>query len=875
MTSWFVNPWLLGGLALLAAPVLLHLWQRRRFDVVEWPAMDFLFEAQTRNRRRLRLEDMLLMLLRMLAVALVVFSVARPLVRGKATQEDERLLILDDSFSMEASAGLGTTFELAKAEVRGRVEEAVARSIAVGVWRGTALGGDPVEGDAPGALRATSEGRAGVTPDDAGGWLGTVSSGAGDGAESGVAAVGTSDGGTSKGGRHQAAALLLDSVARATPVDLSLNLQAALGELQMLSSRDADETFRTLTVVSDFRRQDWLEADGRTLRGGLRASLAELGAGRVLDRLFVECVPVGRSDGENLAVVEIRLSPARPLVGASVRATVSVKNFGHRDVRRVRGWLELGTELPAGRDSPRGVSSPTVGRLSGARSPAAAGERMGNFAPLRRIPLPAFPAIAAGLTATTEVEFDFEAPGNFPLRATLEPDRLSRDNTGLATATVRRGTRVLLVDGDPGRVSDRSGGSSRRAGRRGVARFAGEAGFLATALAPRGRMPSGILPRRHIGALSRETLLDIDVVLLLNRESFTSDEATLLADFVAGGGGLGVFVGNRVTPKSFVPLVRENGESLVPATLTGALVTAGTQDGDLLHMRVDDGAHPAFAAFRGVQGSSLERVGFSRSFVVEPVAGARIVASFDDPQGTPAIVELQGALSAGADAEQDPGPGEETKPGTSRGAAGKVVLFNVSADRDWSDWPVDPSYPIAMQEWVKYLAPSGALRRTRYVGEALTWARAPGLRYEVFLPDGRVRSADREEGGSASFFDTRQAGFYCVVPAPVDPRAVVETEWLAPIWFACRRRSEESDLEPADAEALEAALRAEGVQVTFQEARAGTSVEGAANADGVWSLAGHSSIGPRSEIWRLCALGLGVILFAELLVAWWFGRRDL
>ena len=69
MLTWFLNPWmLLGGLA-IASPILIHLLNKRRFKIVEWAAMDFLFEADKKNRRRVRMENFILLALRCLGTA--------------------------------------------------------------------------------------------------------------------------------------------------------------------------------------------------------------------------------------------------------------------------------------------------------------------------------------------------------------------------------------------------------------------------------------------------------------------------------------------------------------------------------------------------------------------------------------------------------------------------------------------------------------------------------------------------------------------------------------------------------------------------------------------------------------------------------------
>ena len=78
----FLNPWLLTGLALASAPIIIHLFNRRRFKVQEWAAMDFLVNAASTNRRRLKLEDFILLLLRTLLIILLVLAVSRPVVRG-------------------------------------------------------------------------------------------------------------------------------------------------------------------------------------------------------------------------------------------------------------------------------------------------------------------------------------------------------------------------------------------------------------------------------------------------------------------------------------------------------------------------------------------------------------------------------------------------------------------------------------------------------------------------------------------------------------------------------------------------------------------------------------------------------------------------
>jgi len=74
----------LTGLIAVVIPVLIHLLWRRRRAPIEWAAMRFLFEAYRRHRRRLRLEQLLLLLVRCLIPVLLGLALARPLLEQAA-----------------------------------------------------------------------------------------------------------------------------------------------------------------------------------------------------------------------------------------------------------------------------------------------------------------------------------------------------------------------------------------------------------------------------------------------------------------------------------------------------------------------------------------------------------------------------------------------------------------------------------------------------------------------------------------------------------------------------------------------------------------------------------------------------------------------
>jgi hypothetical protein len=78
----FLAPYLLGGAALVAVPIALHLLMRRQPVPHAFPALRFLQEQRIANRRRLQLRHLLLLLLRIAAILLFVAALARPTLRG-------------------------------------------------------------------------------------------------------------------------------------------------------------------------------------------------------------------------------------------------------------------------------------------------------------------------------------------------------------------------------------------------------------------------------------------------------------------------------------------------------------------------------------------------------------------------------------------------------------------------------------------------------------------------------------------------------------------------------------------------------------------------------------------------------------------------
>ena len=100
----FIQPWLLYALPLAALPVIIHLIHLYRRRQVKWAAMMFLLAAQRMNKGLSRLRQILILALRVLAVAAIIFVITRPLAGGwlglTGGAPDTVLVLLDRSASM-------------------------------------------------------------------------------------------------------------------------------------------------------------------------------------------------------------------------------------------------------------------------------------------------------------------------------------------------------------------------------------------------------------------------------------------------------------------------------------------------------------------------------------------------------------------------------------------------------------------------------------------------------------------------------------------------------------------------------------------------------------------------------------------------------
>ena len=114
----FLHPAFLWALTALAIPVLIHLFQLRRFKRIDFPNVRFLAEVTQQTRARKKVQHWLVLLARCLALAALVLAFAQPYWKGNngAVAAGERAvsLYIDDSYSMDGQNGQGRLLDQAR-----------------------------------------------------------------------------------------------------------------------------------------------------------------------------------------------------------------------------------------------------------------------------------------------------------------------------------------------------------------------------------------------------------------------------------------------------------------------------------------------------------------------------------------------------------------------------------------------------------------------------------------------------------------------------------------------------------------------------------------------------------------------------------------
>lgn len=117
----FVNPLFLIALASLAIPILIHLFNFRRYKKVYFTNVHYLQEIQQETKKQSQLRQLLILLARLLAIASLVIAFSQPYIPASKQQKRNTgqrsiSIYIDNSFSMEAIATEGKLIDIAKAK---------------------------------------------------------------------------------------------------------------------------------------------------------------------------------------------------------------------------------------------------------------------------------------------------------------------------------------------------------------------------------------------------------------------------------------------------------------------------------------------------------------------------------------------------------------------------------------------------------------------------------------------------------------------------------------------------------------------------------------------------------------------------------------
>jgi hypothetical protein len=291
------------GAAAAAVPILIHLLSRRKVRPVDWAAMRWLLAAIRKHQRRLRLENLLILLLRVAALALLGLGLSRVILSDSslaALLRPKRSLVLlvDTSYSTAAKDG--------------------ARSVS-----------DRIRGEAEKALAA-------VGPDDV---VVVVASNDPRGDRSGTrphVLLGRSIG-------RDGVAKAREALASVRPTEAPANWPDALLACSPKTVLQPGDLNPTLVWVTDLQASDWRRPDAAGAQDPLAQALEAL----VREQVRLRVIDAGGGRGGrglgNLAVVEVANALRQDLFQQhSFRLAVRVANHGPREVKgaTVRVFLD-------------------------------------------------------------------------------------------------------------------------------------------------------------------------------------------------------------------------------------------------------------------------------------------------------------------------------------------------------------------------------------------------------------------------------------------------------------------------------------------------------------------------------------------------------
>ena len=265
-------------------------------------------------------------------------------------------------------------------------------------------------------------------------------------------------------------------------------------------------------------------------------------------------------------------------------------------------------------------------------------------------------------TGRADVVFEhrFTEPGECLVELAVEGDTHRLDNRRFYLASVPESLKVLVLDETSlgGKLSPTSG-------------------FLKAAIAPRvrpGLDRTSIFSAKviHPADVIREDLASYAAVVLLAMERVPPDLVAKLEPYLRDGGSAVLFLGSRVNPWEYNEKLHRGGRGVLPVQLDKSETAGGDAP---LGIRVASDGHPAFTFFAGTD--AFANAGVSRFMSLAGKTDADVIATFTS--GKPAVLER----SIGR---------------------GRVIAFCTAAGPPENFLAAGASYPVMLQEMLRYLA---------------------------------------------------------------------------------------------------------------------------------------------------------------------------
>lgn len=653
------------GFLLAIIPLLIHLINLVRQRRTEWAAMDFLLESYRKHRKWVWLKQALLIASRMLIVALAVAMLAQWVSGSRwlsmlSQSTTHHYFIIDDSVSMGDTSSNGSGYQAAIGAI-----QSIARVAANG--DGSHLVSIIRASRASGASSASATSSTETNANDA--------EKADD--DSPVKSAVTADSIADLFARSIPSdpSVLLSKMMSSQPSSLDCTLVDAISLLRPVIQRNPSEK-AIVYLLSDYRQKDWTNA--LELQQQFLAMPKD-----DFELQLVDCIPERH---ENLTLVSIEPQQEVLVAGVPALINITIRNNGITPVRN------SAVRITAVDYSDSTIVPKTTSGYSGLVS---------------ELPPLVVDRIDAGETVTRQVQILFPQPGSHVIEAQLPPDPLLADNKAQCVLDLEEGLRVLLVDGDP----------------TGKHSF-----FLESALDPGGNVKTGLLITRQPPEFLRDAdpeMLDRYACIVIQAvPRFDARTVENLHQFVSRGGGLAFFFGELMSEQDYQhynevlrqTALSSNRSPLLPFSLKGAAELARSAEETTPDFVAD--SHPVFNWSQMLSNSPFLYVRIQRYVEIDQ-------SLFADSE-SPAKTTVQ-------DAATDPKPTQiwqkiltlrNKKPLLIDHSVGngRVMYCLTVLDRQWTNWPQDPTFAITAQKLVGYLSSFRGRELSQLAGTPMQWS---------------------------------------------------------------------------------------------------------------------------------------------------------